>query len=88
MTDSFYHAEHATMVFPRYDMNLRQVLKKYGRGVGIKLDALRVYAAQLLTALRQLRHLGIVHVSFGFSWLFLSAGCPCSCARFFRVPII
>ena len=61
MIESFYHAEHSTMVFPRYDMNLRQVLKKYGRGVGIKLDALRIYAAQLLTSLKQLRHLGIVH---------------------------
>jgi serine/threonine-protein kinase PRP4 len=61
MQEHFQHSDHAIMVFPRYDMNLRQVLKKYGRGVGIKLDALRVYAAQLLTSLRQLRHLGIVH---------------------------
>ena len=59
------------MVFLRYDMNLRQVLKKFGRGIGINMDALRVYAAQLLAALRQLRHLGIVHVSRQL--------CPCPC---------
>lgn len=61
MLMSFEHKEHICMVFDRYEMDLRQVLKKFGRGVGIKLDALRVYSAQMLTALAQMKKLGVVH---------------------------
>jgi len=61
MLMSFEHKEHICMVFERYEMDLRQVLKKFGRGVGIKLDAIRVYGAQMLTALAQMKKLGIVH---------------------------
>ncbi len=61
MLGSFEHKGHTCMVFDRYDMDLRQVLKTYGRKVGIKLNAVRVYGAQLLTSLAQLRKLRIVH---------------------------
>jgi len=61
MQEAFEHKGHTCMVFHRYEMDLRQVLKTFGRGVGIKLDAVRVYGAQLLTSLAQLRKLQIVH---------------------------
>ncbi len=38
-----------------------QVLDKFGKGVGIKLSAVRVYAKQLLIALYTLNKLNIVH---------------------------
>jgi serine/threonine-protein kinase PRP4 len=49
------------MVFDRFDMDLRQVLKTFGRKVGININPVRVYGAQLLTSLCQLRKLRIVH---------------------------
>ena len=61
MLDSFEHKGHTCMVFDRYEMDLRQVLKTFGRKVGINLNPVRVYGAQLLTALAQLRKLRIVH---------------------------
>jgi serine/threonine-protein kinase PRP4 len=42
-------------------MNLREVIKKYGRNSGINIDAVRRYAKQLFQALRLLKKLGIIH---------------------------
>ena len=61
MIDSFEHKGHTCMVFDRYDMDLRQVLKTFGRKVGIHINPVRVYGAQLLTSLAQLRKLRVVH---------------------------
>ena len=38
-----------------------QVLAKFGAGVGIRIDAVRLYAKQLLKGLQLLNKLGIVH---------------------------
>lgn len=57
----FEHKNHLCMVFPAMEMNLRELVKKYGRGVGISLRAVRSYAKQFFTALRHLFHCGIVH---------------------------
>lgn len=38
-----------------------QVLDKFGKGVGIKISAVRIYAKQLLVSLYQLARLRIVH---------------------------
>ena len=43
------------------DINLRELTKKYGRGIGLNIGAVRAYAAQLLTALYHLRNCGIIH---------------------------
>ena len=61
MVESFEHKGHSCMVFDRFDMDLRQVLKTFGRKVGININPVRVYGAQLLTSLCQLRKLRIVH---------------------------
>jgi serine/threonine-protein kinase PRP4 len=42
-------------------MNLRELLKKYGRGVGLNIQAVRSYARQLLLSLRLLRKCSIIH---------------------------
>ncbi len=42
-------------------MNLREVLKKYGREVGLHIKAVRSYTQQLLLALKQLKRCSILH---------------------------
>jgi serine/threonine-protein kinase PRP4 len=42
-------------------MNLRETLYKFGKDVGINIGAVRMYARQLLSALRHLADLKIVH---------------------------
>jgi serine/threonine-protein kinase PRP4 len=42
-------------------MNLREVLKKYGKDVGLNLKAIRLYAHQLLLALSLLKQCHILH---------------------------
>ena len=42
-------------------MNLREVLKKYGREVGLHIKAVRSYTQQLLLALKLLKRCCILH---------------------------
>ena len=42
-------------------MNLREVLKKYGKNVGLHITAVRSYARQLFRALRLLKKCSILH---------------------------
>ena len=62
-------------------MNLREILKKFGRNIGLKLTAVRAYTKQLFIALKHLRNCGILHCDikpdnmlvgnsiFYYSWL-------------------
>lgn len=43
------------------DINLRELTKKYGRGIGLNLRAVHAYAHQLLWALYHLRSCGVLH---------------------------
>ena len=61
MLDDFEFRGHVCLVFEALDMNLREVVKKYGRNVGINLKAVRLYAFQLLCALRLMKKCGVVH---------------------------
>lgn len=58
---SFEHKGHLCMVFENMSMNLREVLKKYGRDVGINLKAIRAYAQQLFLSLSLLRKCQYLH---------------------------
>jgi serine/threonine-protein kinase PRP4 len=58
---SFYHRGHLCLVFEPLSMNLREVLKKYGKGVGLHIKAVRSYAKQLFEALWLLRKNNIIH---------------------------
>lgn len=42
-------------------MNLRDVLKKYGKDVGISIKAVRVYAQQLFLSLSLLKRCNLLH---------------------------
>lgn len=42
-------------------MNLREVLKKYGKDVGLSIKAVRAYTQQLMLALRHLKKCNILH---------------------------
>jgi len=58
---SFEFREHVFMVFESMHMNLREVLKKYGRNVGINIHGVRSFATQMLVALKHLKNCGVVH---------------------------
>ncbi|XP_044731851.1 serine/threonine-protein kinase PRP4 homolog [Chrysoperla carnea] len=57
----FFHKQHLCMVLEPLAMNLREVLKKYGKDVGLHVKAVRSYTQQLLLALRLLKKAGILH---------------------------
>ena len=43
------------------DINLRELTKKYGRGIGLNIAAVSKYAAQMLISLYHLRNCGVLH---------------------------
>ncbi|CAI0459085.1 unnamed protein product [Linum tenue] len=57
----FKYRNHTCLVFESLHMNLREVLKKFGRNIGLKLTAVRAYAKQLFIALKHLRNCGVLH---------------------------
>ncbi len=58
---SFEHKGHLCMVFENLSLNLRELLKKFGRDVGINLKAIRAYAQQLFLGLSLLRKCQYLH---------------------------
>lgn len=57
----FEHKGHLCMVFENLSINLREVLKKFGRDVGINIRAVRVYAQQMFLGLSLMRKCNILH---------------------------
>ncbi|KAI9762138.1 MAG: hypothetical protein M4579_000618 [Chaenotheca gracillima] len=57
----FDHKGHLCMVFENLSINLREVLKKFGRDIGINLRAVRAYAQQMFLGLSLLRKCNILH---------------------------
>ncbi|KAK1394010.1 Non-specific serine/threonine protein kinase [Heracleum sosnowskyi] len=58
---NFKYRNHLCLVFESLHMNLREVLKKFGRNIGLKLTAVRAYAKQLFVALKHLKNCGVLH---------------------------
>lgn len=58
---SFEHKGHLCMVFENLSMNLREVLKKFGRDIGLNLRAIRAYAQQIFLGLGLMRKCNILH---------------------------
>jgi serine/threonine protein kinase len=52
LLNHFEHRNHVALVFESMQMNLRETLRKFGKHVGINISAVRVYAKQLLVALK------------------------------------
>lgn len=57
----FEHKGHLCMVFEHLSINLREVLKKFGRDVGINIRAVRVYAQQMFLGLSLMRKCNVLH---------------------------
>ena len=58
---SFEFRSHVFLAFESMHMNLREVLRKFGRNVGLSVGAVHAYAQQLLIALKHLRNCGVLH---------------------------
>ncbi|RVX73324.1 hypothetical protein B0A52_02966 [Exophiala mesophila] len=58
---SFDHKGHLCMVFENLSLNLRELLKKFGRDVGINLKAIRAYSQQLFLGLSLLKKCQYIH---------------------------
>ncbi|KAH8923956.1 kinase-like protein [Atractiella rhizophila] len=58
---SFEHRGHLCLVFESLSMNLREVVKRFGKDVGLNLRAVRAYAHQLFLALSLLKKCNIMH---------------------------
>ncbi|GAA6026739.1 hypothetical protein JCM8097_005826 [Rhodosporidiobolus ruineniae] len=58
---TFEHRGHYCMVFENMSMNLREVIKRYGKNVGLNLRAVRAYASQMFMALALLKKCEIMH---------------------------
>ncbi|KAG6872691.1 hypothetical protein C0995_007573 [Termitomyces sp. Mi166 len=58
---TFEHRGHLCLVFEAMSMNLRDVVKRFGKDVGLNIRAVRAYAHQLFLALSLLRKCNIMH---------------------------
>ncbi|KAJ6606025.1 kinase-like domain-containing protein [Mycena vulgaris] len=58
---TFEHRGHLCLVFESMSMNLRDVVKRFGKDVGLNIRAVRAYAHQLFLALGHLRKLSVIH---------------------------
>ncbi|KAJ1826260.1 U4/U6 small nuclear ribonucleoprotein prp4 [Coemansia sp. RSA 2599] len=58
---SFVHRGHLCLCFELMSLNLREIVRKYGRNSGLSLQAVRIYGSQLLLALDLLRRCEVVH---------------------------
>ena len=73
----FEHRNHLCLVFEAMAMNLREVMKKYGSGTGLHINAVKNYAYQMFVALSLTRKCKIIHadlkpdnilVCFSLAW--------------------
>ncbi|CAO2201428.1 unnamed protein product [Urochloa humidicola] len=58
---SFRYRNHLCLVLESLHMNLRELLKKFGRNIGLKLAAVRIYAKQMFIALKHLKDCKVLH---------------------------
>ena len=58
---NFDHKGHMCLVFESLNSDLREVLKKFGRNVGINLKAIRAYGQQMFIALGHLKRCEVLH---------------------------
>lgn len=59
--DTFFYRKHYCIVFNVMSMNLRELIHKYGRDIGLNIEAVQIYGRQLFTSLDHLHKLSIIH---------------------------
>ncbi|MES1901922.1 MAG: Serine/threonine-protein kinase PRP4 [Paramarteilia canceri] len=57
----FIYKNHLCIVLPRMEMNLREVLKTYGKDTGLNIYAIKSYSKQLFRALKLIKKCGFIH---------------------------
>jgi len=58
---SVFISSDVVLMSPSYSMNLRDVVKRFGKDVGLNIRAVRAYAQQLFLALSLLRKCNVMH---------------------------
>jgi len=58
---TFEHRGHLCLVFESMSMNLREIVKRFGKDVGLNIRAVRAYAHQIFLALSLLRKTNVMH---------------------------
>ncbi|CAL5006798.1 unnamed protein product [Urochloa decumbens] len=58
---NFRYRNHLCLVLESLHMNLRELLKKFGHNIGLKLAAVRIYAKQIFIALKHLKDCKVLH---------------------------
>ena len=61
MLDSFNYRKHLWIVFEYLHSNLREILKRYGKSIGLSLEGVRMYATQIFIALSYLKKHRVIH---------------------------
>ncbi|PWN21249.1 kinase-like protein [Microstroma glucosiphilum] len=61
LTSHFEHRGHLCMVFESLSMNLREVVKRFGKDVGLNLRAVRAYAHQMFLSLALMKKAEVMH---------------------------
>jgi serine/threonine-protein kinase PRP4 len=61
LIEHFEYRSHVCLVFEPMDMNLRMCIKKFGRDIGLSINAVRAYTIQMLVGLKHLKNNGILH---------------------------
>jgi len=61
LLDMFDHRGHLCLAFESMSMNLRELLNKFGRDIGLNINAVRIYAQQMFAALRHIHSCGFIH---------------------------
>jgi serine/threonine-protein kinase PRP4 len=57
----FEYRNHVCLVFEPMSMNLRTCIKRFGRKIGLNIQAVRTYTIQMLIGLKHLKNNGILH---------------------------
>lgn len=57
----FEHRGHLCIVFESLGLNLREIVKRFGKDVGLNLQAVKTYAKQMFLALAHLKRENIIH---------------------------
>lgn len=61
LLSSFDHKNHLCLVFENMESNLRDILKKFGKDIGINISAIKSYSRQLLLGLSLLKTAKVIH---------------------------